>query len=191
MKRILLAALLIGVVFGASGQTGLATYKVTPLVVSSGAFKQPTAYAPVSATGTKQQFPWYTKLDTITNTGADTLTQKIGTVPNTVYTWVHTTGISGTNTSCTVKLQASADSNAGVDWITLQTFTVTATNPAGNYLVNTGATWPYTNLRWIFTGSGTHSTSWYGGLEIRYVPIADELYDNRRRKPWCETWYID
>lgn len=111
--------------------------------------------------------PLYTKLDTVNNTGVDTMKGKLIGNYNGVYTWCHVNSISGTNTSCTVKLWASGDAGTGTDFVCLQTFTVSATNPVAYYTFNSGNGWLYTNFWWTFSGSGTHSSSWYSGLLVR------------------------
>jgi len=152
--------------FGQTAATGVATYKVSnPNVVISGSYTQPYQYAPVSAGTPVQIFPYYTKTDTVTNTGVDTAKGKIAGPHESVYTWVHVTNISGTNTGCVVKLWASGDSSKGVDFVPIYTATVSATNPVGYYLFTGG--WPYTNFWWTFTGSGTQSSSWYSGAMVR------------------------
>jgi hypothetical protein len=144
---------------------GVAIYKVSnPLISLSGSYSQPAQYTPVSAGGASQVFPWYTGKDTVTNTGVDTFKGKISGPHENVYTWCHVSGISGANTSCVVKLWASADSGKGVDFVPIYTVTVTATNPVAYYAF-TG--WNYTNLWWTFTGVGTHVSSWYSGLFVR------------------------
>ena len=162
-------------------QSGLATYKVSnPVVVASGSYNQPASYVPLNPAGVTQIFPWYTKLDTVNNTGVDTFHEKISGPHEHVYTWCHVNGITGTNTSCVMKLYVSGDSSGGVDWgAPVYTASVTATNPVASYLF-TG--WPYTAMRWTFTGSGTQQSSWVSGLIVRYKATVDELYDNRRRR---------
>ena len=172
MKRILLIAIAFGTIAfteTASAQPkGLATFDISnPNVITTGSFIQPAAYNPVSAGAPVQIFPWYTKLDTVNNTGVDTFKQKLAGLNKDVYTWCHVNGISGTNTSCVIKVWASADSGKGVDFVLLQTFTVTATNPVANYTFNSGGIWTYTNFWWTFTGSGTQSSSWYSGFNTR------------------------
>ena len=152
--------------------------KQVPKIVTGGRFNSSTiagGSVTPSAVGEKDNsvFPLYTKLDTVTNTEADTVYQQIKGYNNHVYTWVHVNNISGTNTGCTVRLQATADAVTGKgyagDWKTVQTYTVSATGNPYDVLINAsgGNGWHYTNFRWIFTGTGTHSSSWYGGLMIR------------------------
>lgn len=113
--------------------------------------------------------PKYSKKDTVNNTGTDEIYQWLPDFARSVYTWAHVTSISGTNTSCTVKLYATGDSvyNANADWLLLQTYTVSSTgNPyVGN--INAGINWPYTGFKWVFTGVGTHSSSWYVGMNVK------------------------
>jgi hypothetical protein len=177
MKRILQVGLLLiscmTLTNDASAQGQGVFLKQVPKVVTGGHFNSSTIAGGSASYSTVTQkdytvFPLYTKLDTVSNTGADTVTQKITGYNNSVYTWVHVNSISGTNTSCTVSLQVTGDVCSTncytADWETVQTFTVSATGNPYKVLVNSGNGWPYTNLRWIFTGVGTHSSSWYGGL---------------------------
>jgi hypothetical protein len=170
MRRILFLALMaVALMVPDVCRSQVAQYRESnPLITTSGSFTQPAQYRPLSATGSRQQFPWYTRRDTVNNTGADTFNQVISSRQvSSVYTWAVATQISGTNTSCTVRLWASADSGVGVSWIPLYTATVSATNPVGYHVVNDGAIFPYRRLRWVFTGVGTHSTWWYCGLYIQ------------------------
>ena len=167
MKKILFVAVLIGSFLSIKASAQLAQYKVsnpTAVISASCSYSQPAQYVTANPRGATQIFPWYTKLDTVTNTGVDTFKGKLIGPHESVYTWCHVTGISGTNTSCTVKLWTSADSSGGVDFIPIATFTVSATNPVANYL---WTNWPYTNWYWTFTGSGTQVSSWYSGLYVK------------------------
>jgi len=166
MKKILFVTMLFCSFLSITASAQIAQYKVSNphSVIPAGGYSQPAQYSPVSAVGAPETFPWYTKTDTVINTAVDTFKGKLIGPQESVYTWVHVTGISGTNTSCTAKLWVSADSSAGVDFIPIQTFTVSATNPVGFYLW-TG--WPYTNWFWTFTGSGTQESSWYSGLYVK------------------------
>lgn len=120
-------------------------------------------------------FPLYSKRDTVTNTGADTIYQGLSGQYANVYTWCSVTSISGTNTSCTVRLQATPDNVTGAgrtgDWVTIKTYTVSATgNPYEGDITKEasgGNGWNYTNFRWIFTGVGTHSSSWQVGMSVK------------------------
>lgn len=122
------------------------------------------------------EFPLYTKLDTVSNTNADTLYQYLYGPQWGVYSWVHVNSISGTNTSCVVKCQVTGDVARGtdwsvsggtkMDWYTVATYTVSATGNPYTCAFNSGNMWLYTNMRWIFTGVGTHSSSWYCGLNV-------------------------
>lgn len=157
---------------------GTASYPTqTPKITMAGHFNSTTVAAGTSTTAALAEKTWlgntqnvlYTKLDTVTNSGVDSFTATLKGNYNSVYTWCNATSISGTNTSCVVKLWASGDnsSNTASTWVALYTATVTATNPVGYHLVNSGVKWPYSRFKWTFTGSGTHSTSWYGGVLIR------------------------
>jgi|GEM_PF-2025095 len=149
---------------------GVATYKVpNPNYTTSGSYTQPSNYVSSNPAGVTQIWPWYTKLDSILNTGADTFRCKLysSNSPSTVTSWVHVTSISGTNTSCKIKLWATADSAKGVDWKVLDSVTVNNVNPQDFYIFNSGNGFPYTNFMWTFQGAGTHQTSWYSGLLIK------------------------
>ena len=146
-----------------------ASFAVTnPVIAITGSFSQPAVYAPSGVSRYVQIFPWYSKLDTVNNTGTGKKSFKIATKVSSIYTWCHVTSISGTDSNCTMTLWASADSSLGVDSIQLYTSKIatTITNPYG-LLINSGNGWPYTNAWWTFHGTGTHSTSWYCGLMIR------------------------
>lgn len=143
----------------------------TPTLVMSGHFNSTTAGAGTKTTSAMAERMWkqnenvlYTKLDTVSNTGVDTFKAVIKGEANSVYTWCRANLISGTNTSCTVRLLASGDNASANDYAVLYTATVTATNPVATYMFNSGNKWPYSKFWWVWTGSGTHSTSWYAGL---------------------------
>lgn len=168
---------LTGNVFAQGGQ---AVFPVRAKEVTTGGLFNSSTKAGGSATASTvtarlyNVFPLYTKLDTVTDTGADTFYQQVTGEYNTIYAWAHVNSISGTNTSCTVKLQATPDAVTGKgysgDWETIKTYTVSATgNPYSIDLAKErGAQGhPYTNFRLIFTGVGTHSSSWYGGLQVK------------------------
>lgn len=169
---------LTGVAFGQGGQ---AVYSVRAKDVVTGGLVNGTTRTNGSATASSvlsrsfNVFPLYSKRDTVNNTGTDTIYQALSGQYANVYTWCSVTSISGTNTSCTVRLQATPDNVTGPgrtgDWITIKTYTVSATgNPYEGDITKEasgGNGWNYTNFRWIFTGSGTHSSSWQVGMTVK------------------------
>lgn len=173
MKRILLIALLCTSIGSITASAQSATYKASSPVVSVAGHYNSSGiglggnYSATVIPYAISAFPLYTHTSTVTNTGVDTVKAKILGFQNSVYTWCHVTGVTGTNTSCTIKLWASADSGKGADFIPIQTFTVSATNPVAYYLINSGNGWPYTNFWWTFQGVGTQVSTWYSGLFVR------------------------
>lgn len=148
-------------------------------VVTGGLFNSSTKAGGTATASTVSDkdytvFPLYTKLDTVRNTGADTFYQAVKGNLDQVYIFAHVNSDSGTNTACTVRIQGSPDKMSGKslsnDWITLQTYTVSATgNP---YEFNSkkdgaGAGHTYEGYRVILTGSGTHRSSWYCGMNAK------------------------
>lgn len=108
--------------------------------------------------------PYASKLDTVSNTGADTLNAIIAGQRNSETFGVVATKISGDPSSTTVTLWGTPD--AGTTW--KQIVTHTLANQAGaQYFDDVVTGNPYTAYRYILTGVGTHSTSWKGTLLIR------------------------
>lgn len=150
-----------------------------PKVITGGLFNSSTiagGSATASSISEKDYtvFPLYTVLDTVDNTDDDTVYQNIKDYYGVVYTWAHANSISGTNTSCLLKLQVTSDAVTGkgyaADWKTIKTYTVSATGNPYDHTVNIDVGtlgWQYTNLRWIWDGVGTHSSSWYCGLNVK------------------------
>lgn len=143
--------------------------------IMSGNFNSTTVAAGTKTTAALAEQSWsaaqnvlYTKLDTVSNTGVDSFLFTLKTAVNSVYVWAHANTISGTNTSCKVKLWVTGDnSTAASDWVVVDSATVGAANPVYSKLINAGVKWPYSRAKLTFTGVGTHSTSWYGGVLIR------------------------
>lgn len=181
MKKIIIVAamLLTATAMEVCAQGQGVFMKRVPKVITGGMFTSSTIAGgsnTLSAVAEKDYsvFPLYTILDTVDNTGADTVYQQIKDYANQVYTWVHVNSISGTNTSCTVRLQVTGDAVTGAgyagDWKTVKTYTVSATGNPYDHLVNSDLGvpgWHGTNIRWIFTGVGTQSSSWYAGLIVK------------------------
>ena len=144
MKKILFAvavALITAVSFSANAQS---------LLLGTGDF---------TALGSN---PFYTTLDTVTNTGTKTYTQAISRRYETVTFQVNMLKISGTTSSVTVKFQASAD--GGNNYVTL--YTDTMADASGNF----SHTWtgnPYTHWRVLVTGAGTQSSSYRAYVLVR------------------------
>ncbi len=190
-KRIIIAVLaIISVAVGANAQQAICPSS-PPKFLTHGSYNSSkiaggtatiASVTPTAKLTAPSEMPLYTKKDTVSNTGVDTFKNRMTTVCNSVYTWIHTTGISGTNTSCVAKLWVSADSGFGTDFVPVYTCTVSATNPVGYHLFNSGNGFPYLQWWWTFQGAGTHSTSWYSGFTARYKPM--EAWEDTRRMVW-------
>ncbi len=109
----------------------------------------------------------YSKIDTVSNTAVDTFKQTVGSEVNSLYTWAYVDGISGTNTSCVLKLWGVGDPDNINSATGIQTYTVTAGTKVYPGLINSGIGMPYRGFWWTWTGSGTHSTAWHLGMVIR------------------------
>ena len=177
MRKTILAVLAFGLMATtmATAQS-LAIYPtVTPEITLWGHFNGRTAGSGLSTAAAmattvykyNDQNLFFTKLDTVSNTSTDTFKFKLRGSYNSVYTWMHGTSISGTNTSCTAKLYLTGDSTYLTDAVPVYTVTVGATNPIGYHLINSGNGWPYNSGFWLFTGAGTHSTSIQCGMQIK------------------------
>jgi hypothetical protein len=202
MKKILIA-MLVGVF--ASGLTYAQGQQITPgtnkTISVAGDYNSSAlgagttrSWTPINYSYTA--FPLYTKTNTVTNTGTDTFRGKIIGEQNSVYVWSHVNPISGTNTSCTIKLWVSADSGRGVDFKLVQTYTVSATNPISADLINsTSGGWPFSNWMLTYGGVGTQVSTWYSGVMVRFkeeMQYADNkrnrLTANRHHKYWDDEY---
>lgn len=176
MKKIILVLLAAGIAATAEAQIIRVVPAQAEEITLAGHFNSVTEAGGATSTAAMAQKTYkassgqnvlYTRKDTVTNTGTDTLRFKLVGPYNSVYTWCHATSISGTNTSCTAKLYVTGAQSYLTDPVEVYSVTVGSTNPIGKHLFNSGVGWPYTNGFWVFTGVGTHSTSWYGGLHVK------------------------
>lgn len=105
--------------------------------------------------------PYYTSLDTFTNTGADTFTQAVPNRWVSVSWQLNLIKISGTTTGNYATLYGSVD---GTNYVSLY---VDSMGAASNSFIHTITGNPYTKYRWIITGAGTQSSSARAYLLIR------------------------
>lgn len=111
---------------------------------------------------------WYSKIDTVSNTGADSLKQTVSSEVNSLYTWCYINGYSGTNTSCTLTLYAYGDMNNIASAVPVYTTTVTSGVKTYKYTFGSGGGgFEYAGFGWFLTGAGTHASAWYAGMKIR------------------------
>jgi hypothetical protein len=107
--------------------------------------------------------PYYTKLDTVSNTAADTLYCTLPAWYNSLTFSYLVTKLTGTPSSCTITLQASNEPwSTAIDYTTLYTDNI-STNTT-QYYTHVIAGNPWTRYRVIFTGVGTQSCSWLSNV---------------------------
>ena len=135
--------------------------KINSLTLGSGSA---TASAVVTRDNTMALNTWYSKIDTVTNTGVDSIAQTVKSSTKRIYTWAYVNGYSGTNTSCTLALQRSGDVTNANAWVSVYTVTVTAGVKGYSYEFDA---FGGDGFRWYLTGVGTHASAWYVGMKAR------------------------
>lgn len=140
-----------------------------------------TVKAQCSPTGTyytiKGTFPLYSGATrTLTNTASDTIDGGIPCRANSISFTNDHLKVSGTPAG-TVNLYVSANNGVTFDPTPVATYTVTASSTTVPQtkitVINNGSGNPYTNYRWIWTGTGTMVGNWKITALVRFKDVED------------------